>query len=189
MITTARKATRAPRGRGARAFTLVEFMIGSALGSMVLLATLTAFIFFCRGGVSMSHYADMERQSRVTLQTFSQDSRQASGVVWVDENTLRLTLNGTSVTYSYRPETNDFVRTANETTLVLASGIESFQFKAYDLGGTSISLSTAAERTAAVASTNMVQVNIALRRNPASTANASAQTVSARYILRNKRTV
>jgi hypothetical protein len=35
----------------------------------------------------------------------------------------------------------------------------------------------------------MVQVNIALHRNPASTANASAQTVSARYILRNKRTV
>ena len=93
------------------------------------------------------------------------------------------------MTYGYRAQTKDFVRTANETTLVLASGIESFQFKAYDLGGTSVSLSTAAERTAAVASTNMVQVNIALRRNPASTANASAQTVSARYILRNKRTV
>ena len=121
MITTAPEATRAPRARGTRAFTLVEFMIGSALGSMVLLATLTAFIFFCRGGVSMSHYADMERQSRVTLQTFSQDARQASGVVWVDENTLRLTLNGTTVTYGYRAQTKDFVRTTNATTQLITS--------------------------------------------------------------------
>lgn len=177
---------RGPAGGGRRGgFTLVELLVSTVVGSIVLAGVLAAFLFFCRTGVRMGHYADMERQSRVVLQRFGQDAREAEGVTWVNANTLRLTVDGAQVTYGYDAQRRRLTREAGAGgQKVLVSNIAGFRFRAYNVAGTALTL-TAAN---ASAETKMVQVDIDLSRNPVAAASASAQAVSARYVLRNKGT-
>jgi prepilin-type N-terminal cleavage/methylation domain len=178
-------------GRGAAGssrragFTLTELLVASVLGSLVLAGVLTAFLFFCRTGVRMGHYAEMERQSRVVLQRFGQDAREAKAVAWVNANTLKLTHDGGEVTYVYDSARRRLTRTpAGGSESELVSGIADFRFRAYDAAGAALTL------TAANASQNtkMVQIDIDLARNPVAAASTGAQAVSARYVLRNKGT-
>ena len=183
--TTARRAAEGGgrSARSGRAFTLVEVMVSAALASIILAAVLTAFLFFCRTGVRMAHYTDMERQSRLVLQRFGQDAREAEGVTWVNANTLQLTIDGATITYGYDSGAKRLTRTpTGGSASVLVSGIAGFRFTAYDVSGTAVTLTASNAATV----TKMVQVDIDLSRNTASSANASAQAVSARYVLRNK---
>ncbi len=185
--TTARRAAeRGERsGRGRAAFTLVEMMVSAALASMVLAAVLTTFVFFCRSGVRMAHYSDMERQSRSVLQRFGQDAREAKAVTWVDASTVRFTTDVGVVTYGYDASLKRFTRTpASGSASVLVSGVSGFRFTAYNVSGAALTITDAS----ASANTKMVQVDIDLSRNTASLPNVSAQAVSARYVLRNKGT-
>ena len=168
-----------------KGFTLVELLVATGIGSMVVAAVMTTFVFFCRTGVRMAHYSDMERQSRGVLQRFGQDAREAKAVAWVDANTLQLTTDSGVVTYDYNSSTKRFTRTpSGGSGSVLVSGISSFRFMAYDVTGSSVALTD----SNASQNTKMVQVDIDLSRNTASAGNATAQAVSARYVLRNKST-
>lgn len=180
------RAARKRGPRGARAFTLVEMMVSTALGGLVLVGVLSAFLFFCRTGVRLGYYSDMEAQSRVLFQRFGQDARQASAVSWGSANSLTLTVDGTAVTYSYDSANKRFLRTSGGKASVLARGVRDFRFSAYGLNGAELALATSPGSVGS--STKMVQVDLDLSRNTASMANATAQLVSARYVLRNKPT-
>ena len=176
-------------------FTLVEIMVGMILGGMVLVGVLSAYLFFCRTGMGIAQYSDMETQSRVTMQRFGQDVRQAKTITWVSEVQVRFTYDDTTFTvYTYDANSNKFVRSRNNLAgTTLASGIESFAFRAYSYANAAaesvpslLPISTVAERTQANFFTSMVQIKIVLRRNAGSGVNSSAQAVSSSYVLRNK---
>jgi prepilin-type N-terminal cleavage/methylation domain-containing protein len=176
-------------------FTLVEIMVGMILGGMVLVGVLSAYLFFCRTGMGIAQYSDMETQSRVTMQRFGQDVRQAKTITWVSEVQVRFTYDDTTFTvYTYDANSNKFVRSRNNLAgTTLASGIESFAFRAYSYANAAaesvpslLPISTVAERTQANSFTSMVQIKIVLRRNAGSGVNSSAQAVSSSYVLRNK---
>lgn len=183
MTTTMVRAAR--RRRGSRGgFTLVELMVSSALGSLVLAGVLAAFLFLCRSGLLIGHYNEMEAESRMLFQRFGRDARQASQVNWAGANSLTFTVDGAGVTYAYDAAKKQFTRSAGGKTSVLARGIADFRFSALGLNGAEISL---AGSTASVNSaTKMVQLDIDMARGGRVAAQASAQTVSARYVLRNK---
>lgn len=176
-------------------FTLVEIMVGMILGGMVLLGVLSAFLFFCRTGMGMAQYADMETQSRLTMQLFGQDVRQAKAITWSSDVQVRFTFGDDSFTdYNYNANSKIFVRTQNNlTSTTLVTGIELFEFKAFSAAGvradtapTEINLDTESRRTTANSKTSMVRIEIVLRRNAGSGVNSSAQAVSSSYLLRNK---
>lgn len=182
------RRVRGPRRAARRAgFTLVELLVASALSTMVLAGVLSVFLLVCRTGVRTSHYADMEAQSRVVLQLFGQDARQADSAVWVNAQTLRLTTGATQVTYRYEAAGGRFLRETAGGSRVLMTNIAGFRFLAYNLAGTS--LDVAASPGAASTATKMVQVDIDLARSSASLARTTARAVSARYVLRNKPTL
>ncbi len=187
MITTTPSPTRKPASRR-RGFTLVEVMIAAALSTFLLTAIMSTFLFMGRSGVNLQNYTDMESQGRRALERFAEDVRQASAISYTTANHLTLTVNGASIQYKYDSGTKIFSRIAGGTTINLITKIVdgSFAFKAYNVLGTELSLSSAAALTAAGTNTKQLQISLQASRTDKTVAQATNLVLSARYILRNK---
>lgn len=171
--------------RQARGFTLDEVLIGATLGSFVLLGILTTFLFLGRSGANLRNYSDMESQARKALETFAEDTRQASAVTWTSATSVTMVVNAANVTYTFA--TGNFSRTAAGTTRTLLSGITTFSFLAYSITGTAITdFSSAAARTTANGLTKQIQISLSASRSTTTVATATNIVLSARYVLRNK---
>lgn len=185
---------RHPRPRLRRAFTLVEVMVSAGLSGIVLVAILTAFIFIGRASISMRNYSDMETEARNAMETFAQDVRMSSGAVWNSATSLTLTIEqgGGSVTatYAYRPTASGaipartFTRTIGGNTDILITNIRSFEFNAYSIDTTTISLASINASTSGA--TKQVQISLETERTNRALALATNKVISARFVLRNK---
>ena len=196
MTTTIPSPTRTDARRGARGFTLVELMIGASLGSVVLAGVLSTFLFIGRSSANIRNYADMETQARRALETFAEDTRQASAVAWTSNNSLTLVVNAANITYTFDPgplvnnrrDAGFLTRTSGGSTTRLLTGITAFDFQAYTITGVLISdFSTAGARTTANATTKQLQISLSAARSTQTVATATNIVLSARYVLRNKR--
>lgn len=187
MITTtlvrARRHTRARRG-----FSLVELIVAAGLGSVILVAVLSSFLFVGRTTVALTNYTDMETEARNAIETFAQDVRMSANVLWNSANSVTLTIrqsgSSTTATYAYDPVNRRFTRTATGTTRILISNISDFSFTAYNIDSDALSLASI------TASTHLAtkQIQIALeteRANPGLVRNTN-KVISARFVLRNK---
>lgn len=186
MITTTHSPAPVHKPARKRGFTLVEIMIAAGISAFVLTGVMTTFLFLGRSGATFQNYNDMESQARRALELFAQDVRQASAITWNAETTVTLTVNGVTVTYSHTG--SDFTRQINGgATGVLISGITSgtFSFRAFNIDGDELPLSTAAERTAANTSSKQLQISMQSERSRRTLATATNTVLSARFILRN----
>jgi prepilin-type N-terminal cleavage/methylation domain-containing protein len=199
--TTTTRSTRAPRnhGRGGRGFTLVELLVSTGLGAIVLAAVLTSVLMINRSGYLLNNYIEMEKQARNALETFAIDARMTESVNWTrksDGTLIAITLippDSKSVTYTYNSTAGTLVRTDNTTlqTLTLVSGIQSLSFTAYKYseltGLAAINPSIAATSDTLLKNdTKMVQISLSAVRTRSTLADATNNVVSARYVLRNK---
>jgi prepilin-type N-terminal cleavage/methylation domain-containing protein len=170
--------------RSARGFTLVELMVASGLALVLLAAVMSTFLFLVRGGLRMAFYRDMEAQSRLVMQQFGTDARQATQVFWNNANSLTLTVEGAAVTYAYDSSAHTLLRQgAGRPAQVVASGVAAFEFKAYDYNSSALSLRAPTAQTNAA--TKIVQLDIDMSRS-ASRISATNQIISTRYMLRGK---
>lgn len=169
---------KAPQG-----FTLVEVMIGAALGSFMLTAVLTTFLFLGRSGANIQNYTDMEAQARKALEFFAQDTRQASAITWNSTTSVTLIVDSIPITYSFASST--FSRqVSGNTARPIVTGVISFSFKGFSITGTEIGLGDLA---AAGRSTKQLQISLSASRTTRTAARATNTVLSARFILRNKR--
>lgn len=182
--------TPSPARNSTAAFTLVELMISAALGSVIMAAVISMFLFIGRSGANMANYAEMESQARTGLEYFAQDTRQASDMTWNSAASVTLDVGGTTIVYTYLSASGEFTRRAAGTTDVLIDGISTFALDGYMITGAKVDtsdLSTAAKRDVASGVTKQLQIYLKSART-SSTVNTATNTVlSARYILRNKR--
>lgn len=176
---------RRSRGHRRGGFTLTELMVATAVSAIILAAAVSAFIFMMGSSLRMGQYTDMEAQARRLLQQFSQDTRQASNALWADQNTLTLTVDGAVVTYAYDSSRNTFNRTSGGKTTILASGLTSFDFQAYQITGSELPLATSPGAAGPV--TKMIQISLGFAQNHTATGSTSNQVISARCVLRNKK--
>jgi hypothetical protein len=163
---------------------LVELIVATSLGAMIMTGVLTVYLLIGRSGVNTGHYVDMENQARVSLERFAQDARQASSIAWTSTNEINLLVDSATVTYGYDSSTKDFYRTAAGTRDVLLKGISSFTFIGYKLDGTEVDLTNLAQ---AGANTKQIQLSLKSERKSVTAAGVTNTVLSARYILRNKR--
>lgn len=186
MITTTPSPTRHPeaRRRTSRGFTLVEVLISAGLAGFILTAVLSTFLFLGRSGANIQNYNDMEAQARRALEMFAQDVRQASAITWGSNVQVDLTVDGVLVRYLYDAGTTTFYRRSATGTTQLVTGITAFEFKAFNINGTELSLT---DLTAAGRSTKQLQVSLSAARTSRTVATATNTVLSARFILRNKR--
>lgn len=169
--------------------TLVEIMIGATIGSFVLTAVLTTFLFMGRSGTNVQHYSDMEGQARKALELFAEDVRQASAIAWTSNQDVLLTVNGTGIRYSYASNTLTRTNTSSGVASNLMTGISSFEFLAYKISDpvNPLPLTTAAELITAGKQTKQLQISLEARRQSTTVVAATNTVLSARFILRNKK--
>ena len=184
--TNIRSPDREPR----RGFTLVEVMVSATLGTMILAAVLSMFLFLGRTSANIVNYAEMEAQTRSGLERFAQDTRQSSDITWNSANSITLEIGATTITYTHNSTTEKFSRTTGGNTEILLDGITSFIYSGYKITGASVDLSdlsTVAKRQSASDVTKQVQIYIEAARQSTTATRVTNTVLSARYILRNKR--
>jgi prepilin-type N-terminal cleavage/methylation domain-containing protein len=170
-------------------FTLLELLVGMSLGSLIMAGVLSTFLFLGRSGANLRNYSDMEAQARKALELFAEDTRQASVVTWVSQNSVILTIDLVSSPIVYTYSAGSFIRKTNSGTITLLTGITNFEFTAYGISGTAIAdfYSTSTLRTMANNTTKQIQIALSASRRTQTVAIATNIVLSARYVLRNKR--
>ena len=169
-------------------FTLVELMIGAALSAFILAGVLSTFLFLGRSGANVQSYNDLEAQRRQCLEIFAEDVRQARAISWASNQSITLTVDAASVTYAYDSAARQLTRTDTVGTRTLLTGLSSFAFKAYTITGAEITdFSSASALASAGSSTKQLQLAVTAVRSNTTAVSASNTTLSARFILRNKR--
>jgi hypothetical protein len=168
---------------------MVELMVATSLGTIIMAAVMSTFLFIGRTSIVMRNYADLETQARNAMEIFAQDVRMSSAVSWTNANSVSMTVRSGGVSqpvqYAYDASSRTFSRTFDGTTTMLISNIRNFAFSAYSIDTEPLSLAapTAATNTA----TKQIQIALETeRRNPV-LALTTNKVISARFVLRNKR--
>lgn len=183
-----------PQGNGG-GFTLVELMVATLLGGLVLTGVLATNLQLLRSGVRVTQYAEMSTQARRGLEQLEGDLKCAVGVTWNSDSDITLTVpsqSGTTsqVTYAWTRATQAFFRVPGASSaatlgrVYLVNGIPlrsdgtaGVAFARYDRDGNTASTDAA---------TKKVQVSMNLVRTALTAATSTDVTVSPIYILRNK---
>lgn len=177
-----------------RAFTLTEVLVAATIGSFVLVAVLSTFLFLGRAGANIANYADMESQARAALEIFAEDTRMAREVTWHSAHSVSLVIptptGSQTYRYTYVPDNGVFTREltspapATASTETLISGVQTFEFRAYKINTDTVSFSDLA---AAGRVTKQIQISLSASRTSRTVTTATNTVLSARFILRNKR--
>ena len=121
-----------------RGMTLTEVMVASAIGSIVLAATATHWMFGARSFVALGNYRELDSKSRFALDRMTRDIRQATRVVSF-QNTgnnrwLSLTNEAAGVGLRYTWDAGDQTLTCEKTgqpTEVYLTECERWDFSLY----------------------------------------------------------
>src|SRR6266702_3903376 len=97
------------------AFTLPEVIVSLALGTLILLAAMSFYIFSLTSFASMANYADLNAQSRAASDWITRDLRSATSVSSVTSNQLVLNaFDGTNVTLNFDAANGTLTRIKGE---------------------------------------------------------------------------
>lgn len=192
--------TRAEHVRGLcresrRGFSLVEVLVSTAVGAMILAGVLGVTLFLVRSGIRMAQVSEMDAQIRRTVEKLGSDLRVATGMEWRSSTELVVTVpdvtgvslqytyvwSGTSETLSVVPGT-DAAATAGRVRLLSyvptqADGTAGVVFARFDKDGVA---------TSNDAKTKTVRVTIVALRRTSPLLTAVSANTSASYVLRNK---
>lgn len=192
------KQRRSAPWRARHGFTLTEVIVASTLSTFVLAGVLSAFLLIGRTAYSASNYSEMEAQVRRALEIFGADARKAADLRWHSSQSVTLYVaaaSGTNpVTYAYdgdpsSPGRGTFYRLVGEASstlprLALVRGVaDDFTFERFKLEQALMPGNSAANDL----ETKQLQITLRAGREGTTTVAQTQGTVSARYILRNKR--
>jgi prepilin-type N-terminal cleavage/methylation domain-containing protein len=112
-------------------FTLVEMMVGTALGSLLLLGVASMYLFSLKSFTSMSNYAELNARNRYASDIVTRDIRSATGVTSATNGQLVLRFRGANLTYNYDEDAGTLTRSYLERDEVLLEGVNSLSFSLY----------------------------------------------------------
>src|SRR5262245_41188453 len=101
--------------RAARSgMTLVELMLATAVGSLVVLGVAQLMMYSGRSFAAMANYVSLDRASRNALDTMSRQIRQANELIDYSPTTLNFQdSDGGTLTFSYNPTSRRLIRSKN----------------------------------------------------------------------------
>src|SRR5689334_18073782 len=107
-----------------RGMTLVELMVATGVGSLVLASIMMVFVTSNRTFVSMGNYVAMEQASRNALDQMTRDIRKSKNLLSFSTNQLVFNYSGTTnLVYRYDSQSRQLTQwKTGETTNVLLSG-------------------------------------------------------------------
>ncbi|HVK57379.1 MAG TPA: prepilin-type N-terminal cleavage/methylation domain-containing protein [Candidatus Kapabacteria bacterium] len=114
-----------------RGFTLVEVLIGCALGGMALALVMGASFYTGRSMASLTDSVNLGGQSRSVIDLMSQKIRQAERVTAFSSNSITVTISGANLTYQFIPRDRALLEIENNTTNKVLENCKSLQFELY----------------------------------------------------------
>src|SRR6267143_1080793 len=81
--------------------TIVETIVGSFVGMLLMVAVASFIIYSARSFVSIMNYSEMQGDSRNALDIITQEIRQANALTSYSTTNLTFDLGGTPLTYTY----------------------------------------------------------------------------------------
>lgn len=180
-----------------RGFSLAEVLVGSTLGTMVMAAVLSSFVFLGRNLTRLANYHSLEAKSREALTYLSRDLSLAQSVkngTTPTGSTVTLVLPAGEVTYTYDNATLKLRREAtfgaNTDMSLLKSNCSSCTSFAFDYFTMSGGSPTSQVTTSVLVPYSIKQIQVHFTvETPAGVStvtHASYEAVSARYLVRNK---
>jgi prepilin-type N-terminal cleavage/methylation domain-containing protein len=103
------------RRKTKQGFTLVEVMIGAALGGVIMAAVLSTYTYMARNLARLASYQTLEAESRKALSYLSRDLSLAQGVktgTTPTTSAVTLTLPSGDVSYTYNSSSHTLTRQA-----------------------------------------------------------------------------
>lgn len=178
-------------------FTLMEVLISTTISSIIMVALLTTFLMMGRSGANARNYTGMEADARKGLERFGEDVRMAKTIAWTSSTNITLTLshpndnNTDTVIYSWDNTPNSSTYqcllrngpdpvTGVTSTQALIHNVKVFEFNRWMLGTSGAATNDLG--------TDQLQIRLTLRQQSVTAATASNLVVSARFVMRNKRT-
>jgi prepilin-type N-terminal cleavage/methylation domain-containing protein len=118
--------------RDRRGFTLVEMIVGVAIGCLLLAALATLYVFSMRSFAAMANYSDLNQKSRYASDIITRDIRSANNVV--NATPTQLVLNEEddttgNTTYIWDDVLGTLSKIKNGQTNVLLTGVDSLSWK------------------------------------------------------------
>lgn len=125
------KITSTKRARAA--FTLVEMMVASSVGAVLLAGIMSMFWFANRSFASLTNYLDLDQKTQSTLDKMSREIRQVTMLTdFSSTNLTFLNYDGASLQYIYNPNAQTLTRVKGGTnTTVMLTGCDSLQFSIF----------------------------------------------------------
>lgn len=193
ITSAARRPCAQSRARRRAAFSLVEIIIGSSIGSFILAGVLASFLMLTKSGMSLQNYSASETEIRRAIEDFAQDVRMASAITWNSASSITLTVpnNYTStsnqVTYAWDSSTSGataqtFYRMPGTASSTLARttyvrNVSNLAFARYNRLGNAAANETETKR---------IQITLTVRKASTGLVATTTTLVSASYTLRNK---
>jgi Tfp pilus assembly protein PilV len=181
------------QARPTRGYTLVEVLISATIAGFILLGVLTTFLMIGRNGYNAANYSIMESEARRALETFSEEARMASNIIWNSANSVTFTVAAASsyqVTYAYDSSAAGataqcFYRmlgtaASGNAKLILVRNVTDFSFRRYKvINGVDYTANNDLE-------TKQIQITLRAVRTGITTVATTNAVLSARVVLRNK---
>ncbi len=113
--------------------TLVEVMVASSIGLMILAAAGSLMVYNARSLAALSNYCDLDRYSRGAVDKLSQDIRQATNLVSFTTTELQFNTSGgrSNITYTFSPTTKTLSRRQGNDLQILLYECQNLTFTVY----------------------------------------------------------
>ena len=169
-----------------RGFTLVELMVASAVGALVLTGVAAVFVGSNVSFSAVGNYVSMDRSSENALDQMSRDIRRSANLTRFASNQLVFNYAGsTNMVFNYDPSVGNLTswKTGDAVTNVLLTGCDSLQFSMYSNipqpGGDLTNATTISKAKAISVNWNCSRTMLGNRRN-------TEDTQEAVIVIRNK---
>ncbi len=163
--------------------TLMETMVAMGIGSIIIAVVASLSLYSARSFAALTNYADLDRQSRNTLDSMSWKIRNAASLTTYNTNYLLFSYLGGTLSYTYSSTNKTLTENLNGTTKVLLKDCNSLTFTIYQRTTVSGTFDQYSTTNASLA--KAVQVSWQCSRSILGSLINSESVQSAKVIMRN----
>lgn len=171
--------------RSRAGFTLIEVMVSTAIGSLVIGLIMGVSFYTGRSIASLTDSVALSNDSREVIDRMSQKIRQAIAVTAYATNSITVTYMGTNLTYAFVEDDGTLIEVENTTTNVLLEDCTSLRFDLYRRNPITNSFDQfpAADT---LAEAKLVRVSWTCESQAVGKGSGSSELVSSKIVLRSK---
>jgi len=173
-------------GRFQRGFSLLDMMISTGAGAILMATVMTSFVVLFRAFDAVGNYEDLDRHCRLTLDYMGRDIRQAGALTnWSSGGLWFTNLDGTPLNYTYNSGNLTLSYTNGHTGLygTLLTNCTYLQFSLFQRRPTNGTMNFYVASNAA--SAKVIEINFTCVRTNYTTVTDSETIQTAKFVMRN----